>query len=211
MASKLGLYNDALVEHLGKSKLASLTEENAAREYLDDIYNDALLNCLQSGFWNFAMRGVRIDAVDSYTPAFGYRYAFAKPSDWVRTRNISLSETFYPPLLEFQDQTGYWLANSTPLYVRFVSSEMGMSPVNFPPKYADYVAAFLASKVYRKVTGNGLDELLEFTRKVVGVLKSDAEAVDAMDGPTEFPPPGSWVMSRTSRTSRDRVGGRLIG
>lgn len=208
MTTQLSLYNDALL-NLGERRLSSLSEDSEQRYYLDDVYGDALIYCLRSGFWNFAMRVMKMDT--DATPAFGYSYAFTKPSDWVRTRNVSTSETFVPPLTDYQDQVGYWLANTTPLYFRFVSTARGLTLSAFPLDYADFVSSYLSLKIYKKVTGKGDDDYFKFEKLVVKPALKKAQANDAMDSAPEIPPTGSWVSSRSSRSGIDRIGDKLIG
>ena len=81
MTSKLTLFNGAL-RLLGERRLASLTEDRPARRYLDDAWDDGLVDdALEQGFWNFATRTVQMTASTSVEPEFGYRYAFQKPDD----------------------------------------------------------------------------------------------------------------------------------
>ena len=162
---------------------------------MDDEYADTLIYCLRQAFWNFAMRVVQIDA-EATAPTFGYSYKFVKPADWVKTRNISLNESLDPPLMDYQDQTGYWLADSTPLYVRYVSTTDGLTPANFLTDYTYYVEAVLAQRIYKKITGNGEDELLKFERRVVKKALATAKGNDAIDQPPGRYPQGSWVSSR---------------
>ena len=209
MATQLSLYNGAL-RHLGQRRLASISEDREARYYLDDEYTDTFIYCLRQGFWNFAMRVVQIDA-EATAPTFGYSYKFVKPADWVKTRNISLNESLDPPLIDYQDQTGIWLADSTPLYVRYVSTTDGLTPANFPTDYAYYVEAVLAQRIFKKVTGNGEDELIKFERRVVKKALATAKGNDAMDQAVGTYPQGAWASSRGGWGGERGKRGQLIG
>jgi hypothetical protein len=194
VASKLGLYNDALLI-LGERKLASLAEAREPRRALDDAYDSAVSYCLERGFWNFAMRAIQADSSASVTPTFGFNYAFAKPSDFVRLHSFGGTETFDPPLMTIVDEPNYWYANVDPLYVRYVSNDTayGLDLSLWSETFADYVANRLAVKTCKRITGKSPDDTMKADEKrALAVAKSK----DAMDEPPGFPPRGSWVNSR---------------
>jgi hypothetical protein len=191
---KLGLYNGALLL-VSDRKLASLAEAREPRRALDDAYDSTLEYCLSRGFWNFAMRAVQADSSASVTPTFGYTYAFAKPSDFVRLHSFGGTETFDPPLMTVVDEPNYWYANVDPLFVRYVSNDTayGGDLSIWSETYADYVMTRLAVKTCRRISGKAPDdELLRAEKKALAVARSQ----DAMDEPPGFPPRGSWVNSR---------------
>lgn len=194
--TKLSLYNKAL-RHLGERKLASLTEDREARRYLDDEYPDIVLGALRSGLWNFAMRAIQIDADGATVPSFGYQSAFEKPCDWVRTAWISTSETFDPPLRNYRDQEGYWLANADTLYARYVSKDLGGDLSRWPADFAEYVGVKLATTIAPRITqSESLTEALEKREKLYW---KRAQANDAMDEPPLPWPLGTWTTSRIRR------------
>lgn len=210
MTDQLSLYNGAL-SLLGQRPLASVSEDREARYYLDEEYADTLIFCLRQAFWNFSMWSVKIDA-EATTPAFGYSNMFIKPSDWVKTYVISFSERFDPPLMDYQDQIGFWLADGTPIYVRYVATSSGLIPGNFPIDYAFYVEAVLAAQIFKRVTGNGEDELAKFDKRVVKKALATAKGNDAIDQPPGTYPQGAWVSSRSGGyRSQHGKRGQLIG
>jgi hypothetical protein len=194
--TQLVLYNKSL-QYLGGRKLASLSEEREARRYLDDCYIDTLLMCLRAGQWNFAMRAIQIDNTGAITPAFGYESAFEKPCDWIRTSCISTSETFDPPLRQYQDQEGYWLANATTLYVRYVSKDIGLNLAAWPIDYAEYVGVALASRIAFRITQK--DDLVEKIEAKEQKFFRRAAANDAMDQAPAVWPLGTWTTNRIRR------------
>lgn len=194
--TQLTLYNRAL-RHLGERKLASVSEEREARRYLDDEYTDTLLLCLRAGLWNFATRAIMIDNTGAVTPEFGYESAFEKPCDWIRTSLVSTSETFDPPLRQYQDQEGYWLANATTLYVRYVSKDIGLTLAKWPADYVEYVGCALANRICFRVTQNSeLSDKIEMREKKYW---KRALANDAMDQPPTPWPLGTWTTNRIRR------------
>lgn len=194
MASKLGLYNSALLI-LGERKLSGLSEAREPRRALDDAYDDVVGYCLERGFWNFAMRAIQADSSPSVTPTFGYNYAFAKPADFVRLHSFGATETFNPPLMTIVDEPNYWYANVDPLYVRYVSNDTayGLDLSLWSNTFADYVAHRLAVKTCKRITGAfPSDEMKADEKRAAAIAKSK----DAMDEPPAFPPRGTWVNSR---------------
>ena len=141
MASKLSVYNGAN-RILGERKLASLTENRASRRRLDSVWDGdtGVLWCLQQGLWNFAMETIELTYSPSVTPAFGYTYAFDKPTDWVRTARVSDDEGFCGRL-DYKDQVDYWFANPDTIYVKYVSKAVtrGLDLSLWTPNFTDFV------------------------------------------------------------------------
>lgn len=198
MTDKLTLYNLAL-GHLNEEKIASLAEQRKPRRALDDYWDQVLAYCLERKFWNFIYRTVQIDASATVTPAFGYKYAFTIPIDWIRTRKISTVETLNPPLTRVTEETGYWYADETPLYIQYNSRDplYGLNLGIWPASFADYVALRLATQACNRITGK--NDLLQGPQ---GLLKREEKAYKvaaancAMNEAVGFAPTGSWVRSR---------------
>ncbi len=196
MATQLQLYNIAL-RAIGDSPLETLTEETQGRRYLDAVYALGLDTCLRAGFWNFAMTTAKLTP-DVTPPAFYYTFAYTKPAAWVRTRNISASETLAWPLNDYQDQAGAWLTHINPLYVRYVSNDasLGGNLARFPPDYAEFVGAYLGSLIFRQTAGRGVAEQAAYEKEILMPKAKTARANDAMDGPAERRLYGSWATAR---------------
>lgn len=194
---KLSIYNAAL-RHLGERKLASLTEDRAPRRSLDDAWSEAMATCLEAGLWNFAMLSVSLDPDVGKAPTVTYTYAFDKPADWVRTAVLSGSDTFVPPLLEYADQAGLWLARVNPLYARYVSNgaSYGGDLLLWPQSFQNYVAAHLAFLYCPRNTEN--ETKLQRIAAVVKDARAIAMAKDAENDPVKFPPTGTWALSRAT-------------
>jgi hypothetical protein len=213
MATKLGLYNQALTEHLEERRLVSLTENREARRVMDDVWDGPTLRaCLQVGLWNFAIRTGMIEASPSIEPDFGYQYAFDKPTDWVRSVAVACDEFFKEPLIEFNDEATFWFANLDTIYVRWVSNDTsyGMNMADWPANFEQYVAASMAHAACGRIKGNATDK--DLLGKDVERLLKKAKNTDAMDEGTKFMPTGNWVRARSGSSRRD--GGsrtRLIG
>jgi hypothetical protein len=199
--TRLSIYNGAL-EICGSPSLANLTEDREARYLLDEAWDrDTIDGCLESGFWNHAMRTVQIDYSPSVEPPFGYRRAFDKPTDLKKLVSLCSDEYFRCPLYQYQDEGNYWFCELDTIYVRFVSNgnAYGMDFSLWPVSFTRFVEATFASRIIKRLTDGKEDE-----DTVLGKLKmarTTALASDALKEPVSFPPPTGWQMARTGRRS----------
>ncbi len=199
MTDRLSLYNGAL-EKIGDRQLASLTEDREPRYKLDDVWNrNAVKRCLQRGLWNFATRTQRMDFDPSITPAFGYQYAFQKPSDWLRTAAFSADEYFSEPWLHYTDESGYWWCDLEQVYIRYISddNQYGNDLSIWPENFTEYVEWYLGWRVLPSLTH--LSTKREEVKKDMRDALTEAKATDAMDENMKRIPPGNWGQSRRGR------------
>lgn len=221
--SRLAIYNGALLA-IGASAIASLTVNEEPRYLLDTVWNDGGVRyCLERGQWKFAMRASELSHETAITPSFGYRYAFAKNTDWVDTSAVCKDEYFTEPLLRYSDEVGYWFADIDPIYVKYVSdgATFGGNLANWPYSFTEYVKTYFASRIVGKLGSP------ESVKRILGpredgeggllasTLKT-AKNRDAMAGPTTFPAQGSWSRARQGGTRAGPLGdggsaGGLIG
>jgi hypothetical protein len=209
MSSKLAQYQRAL-RYCGERKLASITEDRMPRHVLDDAWDDSVEECLEQGFWKFATRSVQLTYDSGIEPSFGFNYAFEKPDDFVRLYLISENEMFDPPLLSYQDEAGYWWANSTTIYVRYISNDnsYGLNIGDWPGSFARYHALRLAADSVERISGS--DSKLEKILKMEKRALLDARSKDAMNEPPRFPPKGSWASARGGSSNRSRWNGENV-
>ncbi len=211
---KLSLYNGAL-RVLRETRIASLTEERPARYLLDDVWNDEPIEtCLEMGLWNFAIKTIKISEDPDETMDFGFRYAFSKPTDWVRTAALSSDEYFTNPLVNYADETNFWYADIDPIFVRFVSNhaDYGLNYELWTRLFRVYVHHYLANEIVGVHSTD--DEFIKLVAVKTKDALKEAKNKDAMNDPPAFPPAGRWVRSRYSQsgTTNDRGNTRsLIG
>jgi hypothetical protein len=218
LTDRLSLYNGALRE-CQERRLASLAENREPRRLLDDVWNagDGILRfVLQAKQWNFARRTVELAADTAVEPAFGYTFAFAQPDDFLRTCRLCSDERLIVPLLDYQVEAGYWYADIEPIYLTYVSNDTdyGGDYAKWPPNFVLWVETHMASLIAGRLTGS--DSKRNDLLKLAEMRLKKAASTDAMEGPTEFPPEGSWVRSRRGGSGlrrRDDRGSRsrLIG
>jgi hypothetical protein len=184
------------------------------RRTLDDIWDGgAVRACLERGQWNFAMRTALAQYSPSVEPSFGYRRAFDKPTDWVRTCGLCSDEYFRSPLNDYRDEAGFWYADLETIYVRFVSDAAGYGNdlSLWPESFVKCVELYLASEACETITQSQTKQ-----QKIDKDLKEAlifARSKDAMDEGTMFPPPGRWSSARMAGGRRLSRGSRgtLLG
>lgn len=201
MSSRLSIYNGA-ARMLGEPRLQSLTEPRESRRKMDEVWDDEFIKfVLEAGQWKFATRYQRLTYSPSVEPAYGYRYAFQKPTDHIRTTYLCEDEYYRCPLRHYQQQGGYWFADWDTIYIAYVSNDSayGGDLSLWPAKFSQYVEAHLACEVRQGLAQNQV-LATELESKRLQRL-AEALSVDSMEDPTRELPAGSWVTSRT-RNSR---------
>lgn len=196
MTTRLQLYNTAL-RHIGESNLSSLTENREPRRVLDQVWDDGFINAiLEQGFWKFAARSVKIAFDPSVTPDFGYRYAFAKPDDFVQVAQVCSDEYFNTPLLKYTDEGAYWFTDLDEIYVQFISNgaSYGNNLATWPESFNMYAGYALANEIVERLTQSAAKKDAIF--KQMKFFLMEAKSKDAMKNPTKFAPPGQWTQSR---------------
>jgi hypothetical protein len=208
MASKLGVWNLA-AQALGNERLTDTGEDGRLGDELAACYAQIVDECLAAGSWNFAMETVKLDADTGVTPNFGFTEVFAKPTDWVRTVGVSLDEYFAYPLTRYYDDDDFLSADSTPLYVRYVSDDTGLGYdlAKWPAQFTRFVGLALAAQIAMPVTQNASTE--EKLEKKRDDAKKKALSTDAMnEAQPKFAPPGSWTSARWGGIARGDRGSR---
>ncbi len=208
---RLALYNKAL-RMCGERKLSSLTENVKSRHLLDDVWaEDGVKHALEHGQWKHAIRAMKLQYDPDFTAEFGYKYRFIKPDDFVRTAAVCSDEFFTAPLLDVEDEAGYWFCDLQELYVKIVSNDedYGGDMSLWPTNFTSFVAAFFAQEIVWDLTGS--EDKKKIVVSLVDHWLKKALATDAMAGATKFPPPGTWNLSRRGqgigRGGRRRDGG----
>lgn len=204
MSNQLNVYNDAL-RLVGERQLVSLTENREPRRLLDAVWDGALKYCLEQGQWNFAIRSVRVNYSPSVEPPFGYRRAFNKPDDYVRTVAFASDPFFNSPIIQYTDEAGFWFCDLDEIYIRYVSNDpsFGLDSSLWPETFSSFVAAYLAAQIAPRLK-NGSDR--EWLAREYKMAKTDALTKDAIQEPTKIFPTGRWVRSRHGGSLRNSRG-----
>lgn len=201
--TKLSIFNGAL-RLLGEEKLSLITDDSPKRYYLDDAWDDGLIkSCLEQGFWNFATRTKELTYVASVEPAFGYKYAFQRPDDYVRLAAFCIDEYFNNTITEYSDEAGFWYCDYTVVYLQYISNDAsyGGNYSLWSETFNEFVQAKLADKVKEQITGN--DGKYDRIKSALKASRADARSKDAMNGPTKFTALGTWVGARMGSGSNN--------
>lgn len=199
MTTQLSLYNQALflLKERDLSSLASGSSREASQKFLDVIWDAGAVDyCLSQAYWNFATRTVQISFDPDVTPSFGLKYAFNKPSDWIKTAAVCIDEYFRVPTLEYEDKNDRWFSDNQNLYIKYISndSSYGGDLSLYPEAYEKFVAAYLAKETASRITGDG--DFDSINAKYL-LRYGEAKRYDANNQPTKMPASGNWVTSRT--------------
>lgn len=196
MSTQLQHYNAALLI-LGEIKILNLSEDRNAKNVLDDIWNNNLIDkVLVQGSWNFAIDTSMFSYETGLEPQFGHRYVFEKPTDFVKTAAISGNSALSPPLMSYRDEAGFWYADTPSIYVSYVSNhaDFGGTPENWPEPFNEYVDAYLAFKSCMAITSSKSKTL--DAKKLAKEMLMDARGKDAISEAPKFFPQGTFVSSR---------------
>jgi hypothetical protein len=200
-ADKLSLYNDALTL-CGERMLADLTEQRESRRLLDAAWAFGAVDfCLETGQWNFAVNSIQLDYSPSIEPTWGYRRAFDKPADYIRTMAVCTDEYFRNPLLRYVDEASFWFSDLDTMYIRYVSNlpEYGMNLGKWPGSFSEMVSSYLAMQVVTKLTQD--TSKWKIVQEYYKDVRKEAKSNDAMNEPTKFAPKGSWIRARQRNRS----------
>src|SRR3990167_3309042 len=198
--TKLKLFNMALGE-LGQSTVAATSETGLNPTTLNDAYDDTVRYCLEQGMWNFAMNASQL-ATEGGTAAFGYTYPYQKPAGWIRTIRLSASNTYWPPLEDYEDALGQIQANVNPLYAAYTATNGGLNLTGWPDTFSLYVACELGHRIAKRI--GAADDARDAIEKRRNQTLADALTKDAMNEGVRYPPEGRWVMSRRGSRRGDR-------
>jgi hypothetical protein len=202
VTTQLDLYNDAL-GIIGERLLANLSEGTEPRRILDQVWPGARNYCLEHAHWKFAQRTSKISYTPSITPAFGFTRAFEKPTDLVKLSKLCGDAFFQMPLVQVVDENGFWFTDLDDIYVSYVSNDAayGYDYSLWPETFSLFVSTYLATRIAPRLRPT-ID-----TRSIVlqmNAAKEDAQAKDAVQGPTQFPPQGTWNRARRGSSSLGR-------
>lgn len=202
--SQQSVYNKALrwcEERPIAATLGGLTEQREPVRLLNAEWTDAVNFILYDGYWNFAIRNVQATPDINRQPQFGYKFSYQKPTDWVRTFQISDNEQFDPLLRYYLDQNDVWFANVPWIYIKYVSSDpnFGLNMGAWTPGFAEYLGGYLALLIAPRI--KQASEKVDMIEKRLKRLRAKAIATDAMDLPVGKTPYGDWVLARAPRGS----------
>lgn len=178
MATKLSIYNDALIL-LGERRLASDTEAIETRYDLDSLYdNGAVDYCLEVVKPRYA---IKVDQITGITPTLetAYSYQLTLPADFIALDEIFLDGRLESPVTRYIREGNFVLSDIQSPYVRYVQNFATVGLTNMPPSFGRVVSAYLASELAWKYDPDSEEVLLA----KFGQRAETAGAIDAENEP----------------------------
>ncbi len=205
MTTQLTITNGAL-GFLGERSLVATTDATEPARVMANNYPAAVRYCLEQGHWKFAQRRAVLTPSLTEVPTYGRVNAFAHPTDYVRVSALCSDERFGEPIVDIEDVGGFWYSDLDTLYLKYVSNDTnyGLNLSLWPETFVLFVQLYLASLAAVRISPERKPDTIQAPGGV-GLItaKRNALAKDAVAGPTQFPPMGSWARSRL-RKNRSR-------
>lgn len=170
-ASEVGICNSALLK-CGADRIASLTENSKPARLCKEQYAKMRDEVLVGHPWKFAIKRVELAQVEA-TPAFGYDYNYALPTDCLRV----LPDPEYDDL-EYKIEGQYLLTNDPEFSIKYISqvTEAGY----FPPLFAEALACRLAADLAYPLAQS--NTLMDAMMKAYQFQLKTARSVDSQQG-----------------------------
>ncbi|RVG88671.1 hypothetical protein [Sinorhizobium meliloti] len=210
MATKLQVWKQALI-HLELASISTLTDDVEAVNVFGNAWDGTVLECFNSGDWNAFKKSVALSQNNTETASVGWSYVFDYPDDYLRTIAVSSIPRFDDPFGDFVDEGGFLHANTTSIYLRYISDDKVAVVEDWPTMFWRYVALQLAVDTVGKLTnGTTLYQKLEAERDVAW---RKAKSIDARNENHKRVSTGSWLRSRLGGYGSlgDNRGGTLVG
>ena len=209
--TKLEVYNLAL-GHFGTARLhpaSGLSENRPDRYELDAVWAQSGKLMLEAGVWDHATRVQEMTADPDIIPAFGLRYGFGKPTDFVRLAQFSTDAYGLEEDRSFKLEGNVFYTNNQTIYLGWVSddSAYGGDLGKKSALYARAWGAWLAELACISITKDQNLETKIMRKRELYV--SEAKRADARDERVKEKPMGTWIMSRFAYPSMRRRGNRM--
>ena len=189
MVSTVDICNLALDE-LGEAAITALDEGSPVANLCQRNFGPARDQVLRAHPWNFAVARRKLARLAA-APAFGFQYAYQRPTDWLRTLSVHASAggTDNVP---FRMEGDRFLTDAPDLYLRYVARIE--DPNRYDPLFTDALAMRLAARLTKAITqSTGEKERIE------ALYRDALRKARAVDGVEDFPeavPDGSWSAVR---------------
>jgi hypothetical protein len=198
MASVIQVANRALTK-LGSARITSLADDVKAARSISSCFEDLRDDELRAHRWQFAMKRTSLAAL-SDAPAFGYKYQYALPSDFLR---IDMVDDRFPAAimdnyidaeyLEWTLEGNVILTDiAAPLKLRYIAQ------ITDPTLWDENFREALASRIAMEIA----EDLTQSENKKASAAKDydrsirQAIRINSIERPAVMPPDNSWIISR---------------
>jgi hypothetical protein len=187
---KTAIWNAALAK-IGGFRITTPDDESPAARFLRDAWERTLRFTLAAHSWDFATRQFKLARIGA-SPVARYKYAYEKPSGWIRTVTVSGQEDMRWPLLEFRDIGGRILSDDTAVWMECVVWTEEIP--SFSASFIECLATRLAFEVSKAITTS--DQMREGLWKLYEESLRTARSQDAIGGPPKAMPISNWVRAK---------------
>ena len=200
----LPIYNDA-AQILGEEHILNIRDTSALKTMLDQSRNARAVEAmLEVTNWNFPTSSAKLEENTRLEPEWGFQYVHEKPTDLHRLDGFFIDELMQIPLKHYQDEGLNIYSNSTPVYIKYVSSSYVHNVAIWP----DYFRRLVAGRMAFDVRNDKRLDLPPQRRMEISAEYDErldtAKNVDAMQSPPIVISRGSWVNSRYFGGNRNR-------
>lgn len=180
--SALQIVNLALVM-IGARPISNMSEGSTSAITMSAIYDLTLEATLRAHPWNFATTRVQLPALAG-APVSGYSTHFQRPSDWLRTLEMSVED--------YRHEGDRILANSSSLVIRYIRRVT--DPNLYDALFVNCFARHLSSKAAYPITKSTslADSMFDKYIQELG----QATRTEAQEEPAEDMPESELILSR---------------
>ena len=171
--SQINIYNQAFFA-LGLSRATSTTEDSKAVRAANEMYEICRDELLSAHTWNFATKRIQLTQ-STTTPAFGYAYQYALPSDFLRLVRLSDKSITY------RIEGTYLLTDAGSVSIQYIAQVT--DPTKFSPLFAAALGLALADKIATQLTQS--DAIVGQVAQKADIAFRKAKKVDALQGTPE--------------------------
>jgi len=191
--STTGIANRAL-RLLKARRITSIDDGSKNANVVSDVFDSVRDDLLRSHTWRFALRLVELGRLAT-APAFKWDYAYALPSDWIRTFRVSDNDAGTGGIAYEEgeaENTGAILTSAQNVYLMYVYRVT--DPNRMPPDFQTALAYALAVDMPGISNVSAAEwQLLErrASRKLIR-----AKSASSLGSPPSPRPTGTWSASR---------------
>ena len=184
--SNVSICNLALIK-IGASTITSLTDDMKNANLCNQYYEQVVDEVLRMHPWNCAIYRASLAQLES-TPAFGYNYQYALPTDPYCLRVLRMEDIDS----EFRVEGGVLLTDESTCKISYIGRII--DPNKFDPLLVEAIATLLAEYLaYPIIQSNTLKE--QMAKEVEEIFRK-AKSTDAQEGTPEELDTSTWLDAR---------------
>tara|TARA_Y100000114_G_scaffold129021_1_gene126276 strand:+ start:397 stop:975 length:579 start_codon:yes stop_codon:yes gene_type:complete len=177
MATEVSICSNAL-RRLGDDPITSLTDDTERARLCNAFYADARDACLRSHPWNFAITRASLTQLSS-TPAYGFDYQYALPTDPYCLRVLSMEfEDYIFKVENLATEGRVLLTNEDTAKILYIAKITDTAL--FDSMFVDALTAKLAANLAYPVT-NSVTLQTQMVKIYEGKM-SEARSIDGQEG-----------------------------